>query len=76
MHKAERPTNFFPNTFTQNQTEQIRKGVICFSFFFTNTPYLNTVKSTFKVEQLHLLICIVTVKYGRCYIGIPAYPSI
>ena len=29
MHKAVRPSNFFPNSFTYNQAEQIKKGVIC-----------------------------------------------
>ena len=29
MHKAVRPNNYFPNTFTHNQGEQINKGVIC-----------------------------------------------
>ena len=30
MHKAERPSNyFFSNSFTYNQAEQIKKGVIC-----------------------------------------------
>ena len=28
MHKAEHPSNF-SNTFTHNQAEQIKKGVIC-----------------------------------------------
>ena len=29
MHKAERPSNYFFNTFTHNQAEQIKNGVIC-----------------------------------------------
>ena len=29
MHKAERPSNYFSNSFTYNQAEQIKKGVIC-----------------------------------------------
>ena len=29
MHKAEYPRNFFPNSFTYKQAEQIQKGVIC-----------------------------------------------
>ena len=29
MNKAERSSNYFSNTFTHNQVEQIRKGVIC-----------------------------------------------
>ena len=29
MHKAERPSNYFYNTFTRNQADQIKKGVIC-----------------------------------------------
>ena len=30
MHKAVRPSNyFFSNSFTYNQAEQIKKGVIC-----------------------------------------------
>ena len=28
MHSAERPSNYFSNTFTHNQAEQIKKGVI------------------------------------------------
>ena len=27
MHKAERPSNYFSNTFKHNQAEQIKKGV-------------------------------------------------
>ena len=29
MHKADRPNDYFSNTFTHNQAEQIKKGVIC-----------------------------------------------
>ena len=29
MHKAVRPSNYFPNSFTYNQAEQIKKEVIC-----------------------------------------------
>ena len=29
MQKAERPSNYFSNSFTHNQAEQIKKGVIC-----------------------------------------------
>ena len=29
MHKAERPSNYFSNTFTHNQAEKIKKTVIC-----------------------------------------------
>ena len=29
MHKAVRPSNYFSNSFTYNQAEQIKKGVIC-----------------------------------------------
>ena len=29
MHKAVRPSNFLSNSFTYNQAEQIKKGVIC-----------------------------------------------
>ena len=29
MQKAERPNNYFSNTFAHNQAEQIKKGVIC-----------------------------------------------
>ena len=29
MHKAEHPSNYFFNSFTYNQAEQIKKGVIC-----------------------------------------------
>ena len=29
MHKAKRPSNYFFYSFTYNQAEQIKKGVIC-----------------------------------------------
>ena len=29
MHKAERPSNYFSNSFTYDQAEQIKKRVIC-----------------------------------------------
>ena len=29
MHKAERPSNYFSYSFTYNQAEQIKKGLIC-----------------------------------------------
>ena len=29
MHKAERPSDYFSNSFTYNQAEQIKKGAIC-----------------------------------------------
>ena len=29
VHKAERPSNYFSNSFIHNQAEQIKKGVIC-----------------------------------------------
>ena len=29
MHKAVRPSNYFPSSFTYNQAEQIKKAVIC-----------------------------------------------
>ena len=29
MHKAVRPSNYFSNSFTYNQAEQTKKGVIC-----------------------------------------------
>ena len=29
MHKVERPSNYFFSSFTYNQAEQIKKGVIC-----------------------------------------------
>ena len=28
-HKAEHPSNYFSNSFTYNQAEQVKKGVIC-----------------------------------------------
>ena len=28
MHSAEHPSNYFSNTFTHNQAERIKKGVI------------------------------------------------
>ena len=29
MYTTERPNNYFSNSFTNNQVEQIKKGVIC-----------------------------------------------
>ena len=29
MHKAESPSNYFSNSFTHYQAEEIKKGVIC-----------------------------------------------
>ena len=55
MHKAERPSNYFvhiSNSFTHNQAEQMKKGVSCVQICWQYTR-LNTVQSTFKVEQLH-----------------------
>ena len=46
------------------------------SKFFRNSPDLNTVESTFKVEQVHYAPVLVTVNYCRCYKGILAYLSI
>ena len=33
MHKVERPGNYFSNTSTHNQAEQIKKGVILCPYF-------------------------------------------
>ena len=32
MYKAVCPSNYFSNSFTYNQAEQIKKGVICVQF--------------------------------------------
>ena len=42
---------FFPNSFTYNQAEQIKKGVICVQICYKCT-LLNTVDFIFKVGQL------------------------
>ena len=50
MHKAERPSNyFFSNSFTYNQAEQIKKGVICVQIFCQKYALLNTVDFILKV---------------------------
>ena len=51
-------------------------GFIDTAPFVRNTPNLNTVESTFKVEQFNYLPVFVTVNYCRCYKGISAYLSI
>ena len=33
MHKAEGPSNYFFNSFTHYQAEQIKKGIICVQIF-------------------------------------------
>ena len=38
MHKAECPSNYFSNSFTHYQAEQIKKEVICVQIFLGNTP--------------------------------------
>ena len=38
MHTAERPSNYFSNSFTHYQTEQIKKEVICVQIFLGSTP--------------------------------------
>ena len=45
MHSAECPGNYFSNTFTHNQAEQIKKGVIFVQILLENTPDLNTAQS-------------------------------
>ena len=57
MHKAERPSNNFSNTFTYNQAEQIKRSNLCPNFV-RNTSELNTIESTFKAEQLHIHVCL------------------
>ena len=43
MHRSERPSIFFSNTFTHNQAEQIKKGVIFVQILIEiHTPDLNT----------------------------------
>ena len=45
MHKAECPSNYFlSNTFTHNQVEQIKKGVICVQISLEIHLTLNTVE--------------------------------
>ena len=51
MHKAERPSIFFPNTFTHNQTEQIKKGVICVQILLEIHLTLNTVESISRLNN-------------------------
>ena len=50
MNKAERPNNYFSNTVTDDQIEQIKKGVICVHFVLENTD-LNTVESISRLNN-------------------------
>ena len=45
MHSGERPSNYFSNTFTHNQAEQIKKRVFFVQILLENTPDLNTAQS-------------------------------
>ena len=51
MHSPERPSNYFSNTFTHNQAEQIKKGVIFCPNFVRNTPDLNTAQSISRLNN-------------------------
>ena len=50
MHKAERPNNYFFNTFTHIQAEQVKKGVILCPNLVRNTPDFEHSRVHFKVE--------------------------
>ena len=52
MHRAERPSNNFSNTFTDNQAEQIKKGVVCVQILLENAPDLNTTESISRLNNL------------------------
>ena len=51
MHKGERPSNFSSNTFTHNQAEQIKKGVICVQILLEIHLTLNTVESISRLNN-------------------------
>ena len=51
MHKAERPSNCFSNTFTHNQAEQIKNGVICVQILLEIRLTLNTVQSISRLNN-------------------------
>ena len=51
MHKAERPNNYFSNTFAHNQAEQIKKGVICVQIVLEIHLILNTVESISRLNN-------------------------
>ena len=53
MRKAECPSNYFSNSFTHNQTEQIKNGLICVQILL-EIHLIVTVDFIFKVGQLHL----------------------
>ena len=72
MHKAERPSNYFSNTYTHNQAEQIKKGVLCVQILLEIHLTLNTVES---ISRLNNYITYLSWSQ-KITVGIPAYPSI
>ena len=75
VHKAVRPINYFSNTFTHYQAEQIKKGVICVQILL-EIRLTCTQFSPFQSRLTSSHTVLVIVNYCRCYICIPAYPSI
>ena len=77
MHKAEHPNNYFSNSFTHNQAEQIKIGVIFVQILLEIhlTEYSRfhfqgwTTSFTYLSWSQKCSICTVDV-------GIPAYPCI
>ena len=73
MYNAGCPSNYFFQHFYIIRLSRLKtfRSNLC-SNFVSNTPDLNTVESTFKVEQARYISVLVTVNYCRCKIGIPA----
>ena len=51
MNSAKRPSNYFSNTFTHNQAEQIKSSNFC-SNFVRNTPDLNRAQSISRLNNI------------------------
>ena len=71
MHKAERPS-IFSNTFTHNQAEQIKKGVICVQILLEIHLTLNIAE---PISRLNNYITYLSWSQ-KVTVGVPAYPSI
>ena len=72
MHKAEHRSNYFSDSFTRNQAEQIKKGVIGVQILLEIHLTLNTVES---ISRLNNYITYLSWSQ-KITVGIPAYPSI
>ena len=70
MHKAKRPSNYFSNTFTHNQAEQIKKGVISDQNFVRNTSseYGRFHFQGWSTFYTPVLVTVMQCLYCRCYI--------